>query len=85
MPSGDVMPKGNPGEMLGACACAASQLKSAAASTIAKRIIMASALFSPSVRAGPPGATLKANVIPRREPHFAWIAAICSILRPLRI
>ena len=51
MPSGDVMPKGNPGEMLGACACAAPQLKSAAASAIAKRIIMASALFSPSVRA----------------------------------
>ena len=53
MPSGDVMPKGNPGEMLGACACAAPQLKSAAASAIAKRIIMASALFSPSVRARP--------------------------------
>ena len=47
------MPKGNPGEMLGACACAAPQLKSAAASAIAKRITMASALFSPSVRARP--------------------------------
>jgi hypothetical protein len=82
MPSGDVTPKGNPGEMLGACACAAPQPKSAAASAIAKRVIMASALFSPSVRAGPPGATPKANVIPRREPHFAWIAAICSVLRP---
>ena len=58
MPSGDVMPKGNPGEMLGACACAAPQLKSAAASAIAKRITMASALFSPSVRR-PPGATRK--------------------------
>jgi hypothetical protein len=65
MPSGDVMPKGNPGEMLDACACAAPQLKSAATSTIAKRVIMASALFSPSVRAGPPGATLEANVISR--------------------
>jgi hypothetical protein len=48
MPSGDVMPKGNPGEMLGACACAAPQPKSATASAIAKRIIMASALCSPS-------------------------------------
>ena len=60
MPRGDVMPKGNPGEMLGACACAAPQPKtaaaSAAASTIAKRVIMASALFSPSVRVPPPGA-----------------------------
>ena len=53
MPSGDVMPKGNPGEMLGACACAAPQPKSGAASTITKRVIMASALFSPSVRARP--------------------------------
>jgi hypothetical protein len=60
MPRGDVMPKGNPGEMLGACACAAPQPKtaaaSAAASTIAKRVIMASALFSPSVPVPPPGA-----------------------------
>jgi hypothetical protein len=48
MPSGDVMPKGNPGEMLGACACAAPQAKSATASAIAKRTIMASALCSPS-------------------------------------
>jgi hypothetical protein len=60
MPRGDVMPKGNPGEMLGACACAAPRPKtaaaSAAASTIAKRVIMASALFSPSVPVPPPGA-----------------------------
>jgi hypothetical protein len=48
MPSGDVMPKGNPGEMLGACACAAPQPKSATASAIAKRVIMGSALCSPS-------------------------------------
>ena len=81
MPSGDVMPKGNPGEMLGACACAAPQTNSAATSTIVKRVLMASALFSPNERDGPPGATLKANVISRREPHFARIAAICSILR----
>jgi hypothetical protein len=85
MPSGDVTPKGNPGEMLGACACAAPQPNSAAISTIAKRVLMASALFLPSVRNGPPGATRKANVIPRREPHFAWIAAICLVLRSVRI
>ena len=48
MPSGDVTPKGSPGEMLGACACAASQTNSATASAIAKRVIMASALCSPS-------------------------------------
>lgn len=48
MPSGDVTPKGSPGERLGACACAAPQAKSATASAIAKRIIMASALCSPS-------------------------------------
>jgi hypothetical protein len=81
MPSGDVMPKGNPGEMLAVCACAAPQAKSITANAIANRIVMASALFSPSVRAGPPGATRKANVMPRREPHFARIAAICSVLR----
>ena len=85
IPSGDVIPKGNPGEMLGACACAAPAPNSAATSTIVKRVLMASALFSPSECDGPPGATLKANVISRREPHFARIAAICSILRPLRI
>jgi hypothetical protein len=88
MPSGDVMPKGNPGEMLGACACAAPQpttaTASAAASTIAKRVIMTSALFPRAFAHGPPGATRKANVIARREPHFAWIAAICPILRSLR-
>jgi hypothetical protein len=54
MPSGDVMPKGNPGEMLGACACAAPQPNSAATSTIVKRVLMASALFSPSERDGRP-------------------------------
>ena len=47
MPSGDVTPKGNPGEMLGACACAAplpnTAAASAPASTIAKRVVMASA------------------------------------------
>jgi hypothetical protein len=48
MPSGDVTPKGSPGEMLGACACAAPQTKSATASAIAKRVIMASALCSPT-------------------------------------
>jgi hypothetical protein len=53
MPSGDVMPKGSPGEMLGACACAAPQTNSAATSTIVKRVLMASA-FSPSERDGRP-------------------------------
>jgi hypothetical protein len=48
MPSGDVTPKGSPGEMLGACACAAPQTNSAVTSTIVKRVLMASALFSPS-------------------------------------
>jgi hypothetical protein len=43
MPSGDVTPKGSPGEMLGACACAAPQTNSAATSTIVKRVLMASA------------------------------------------
>jgi hypothetical protein len=85
MPSGEVMPKGNPGEMLGACACAAPPPKSTAVNAIAKRVSMASALFSASIRAGTPGATRKANVIPRCGPHFAGIAAICSVLRRLRI
>jgi hypothetical protein len=84
MPSGEVMPKGNPGEMLGACACAAPPPKSTAVNAIAKRVIMGSALCSPSVRWAA-RANRKANVIPRRGPHFAGIAAICSVLRRLRI
>lgn len=81
MPSGDVMPKGSPGEMLGACACAAPLPKTSAASTAAKRLIIPSAFFSPSICSRAPGAPRKGNVIPQRESHCAWIAAICSVLR----
>jgi len=80
MPSGDVMPKGNPGEMLGACACAAPQLKSAAANAIAKRIIMASALFSPSVRAGPPDAPPQGRCNPAAR--TALCRDCCDLLGP---
>src|ERR1700742_718359 len=77
MPSGDVTPKGSPGEMLGACACAAPQTNSAVTSTIVKRVLMASALFSPSERDGP------ARRNPQGKCNLAARTSLCPDCRNL--
>src|SRR5207248_183110 len=67
MPSGEVMPKGNPGEMLGTCACAAPPPKSTpvnavrCAVTRTRPVALRSLLSSPRSANAPPASPCKSS------------------------